>query len=110
MKQYDEIEEIYKKHFCNFNRKQFEDQPFKSVVENESDFFEQLKLVDRRVRESYHAHNKMFVDDGISDEYILEFLENAADKDAIKDEIVYKILKDWAFVAQEAGKQSAVKN
>ena len=79
-------------------------------MENESDFFDQLKLVDRRVRESYHAHNKIFVDDGISDEYILEFLENAADKDAIKDEIVYKILKDWAFVAQEAGKQSAVKN
>ena len=106
--QADDVEEIYKNHFFNFNRKKYEDLPFKSVLENEEIFTTQLKRIDRRVRASYHAHNHTFVDDGLTDEYILEFVHNAEDKEKIKSEIVIKVLKDWAHVAHEAGKQSSI--
>ena len=106
--QAENVEKIYTKHFCNFNRKKFEDLPFREVVENEDLFDKLLKQVDRRIRISYQSHNHTFVDDGISDEYILEFILDANDKEKIKPEIVYKILKDWVYVAHKAGEQSSI--
>ena len=106
--QAEEVEKIYTNHFRNFNRKNFENSPFREVLENEDMFLEQLKRVDRRIRNSYQSNGHIFVDDGISDEFILEFIDNINDKDKINSEIVYKILKEWAYVAGEAGKQSTI--
>ena len=106
--QADDIQEIYINHFRNFNRKNFEDCPFREVLENEELFLNQLKHIDRRVRNSFQSNNHVFVDDGISDEFILEFINNANDKEKIKSEIAYKILKNWAYVAHETGKQSTI--
>lgn len=108
VKQGEEIEEIYRNRFSDYNRKQFEDKPYKEVLENEEFFRDQLKRVDRRVLSSYQSNSGTFVDDGISDEYILEFIDNQEDKEKIKMEIVVKVLKDWASVAQRAGKQSTI--
>jgi 3'-phosphoadenosine 5'-phosphosulfate sulfotransferase (PAPS reductase)/FAD synthetase len=99
------VEEVYKEKFSLFNRSRFEDEPFKDVLQNETIFAEKLKTVDRRVRNSYHENNRTFVDDGISDEYILEFISDGNDKDKIKSDIVIKVLKDWASKANIAGKQ-----
>lgn len=108
LKNYQELESRYTNHFCNFNRAQFETASYKDVIENEHVFKEQLVRVDKRVRESYHANDGVFVDDGISDEFILEFIESSNDKERIKAEIVLKILKNWAHVAHEAGKHSVI--
>ena len=105
-----DVEKIYKNHFCNFNRKKFEDLPFKTVLENEEIFSEQLRRIDRRIRASYHSNNHTFIDDGLTDEYILEFIDCIDDKEKIKPEIVHKVLKEWAYVANKAGKQTSVSN
>ena len=105
-----DVEKIYKNHFCNFNRKNFEDLPLKTVLENEEIFSEQLKRIDRRIRASYHANNHTFIDDGLTDEYILEFINFIDDKEKIKPEIVHKVLKEWASVANKAGEQTSVSN
>ena len=108
LKNYQELESRYTNHFCNFNRAQFETASYKDVIENEHVFKEQLVRVDKRVRKSYHANDGVFVDDGISDEFILEFIESSNDKERIKAEIVLKILKNWAHVAHQAGKHSVI--
>lgn len=103
--QADKLEEIYKEKFSLFNRKQYENEPFKDVIENEQLLAETMVRVDKRVRNSYHFNNHTFVDDGISDEFILEFAEGQETKELIKPEIVIKILKDWAAKATLAGKE-----
>ena len=103
--QADKLEEIYKEKFSLFNRKQYENETFKDVIENEQLLAETMVRVDKRVRNSYHFNNHTFVDDGISDEFILEFAEGQETKELIKPEIVIKILKDWAAKATLAGKE-----
>lgn len=108
--QADELAAIYKEKFSLFNRKHYENEPFKDVIENEQKLAEQLLQVDKRIRGSFQANNLTFVDDGISDEFILEFVESEATKELIKPEIVIKILKDWAAKAVLAGKEIEIKN
>ena len=99
------VEEVYKEKFSLFNRSRFDDEPFKDVLQNETTFAEKLIAVDKRVRKSYHENGHIFVDDGVSDEYILEFINDENDKDKIKIDIVIKIIRDWASKAKLAGKQ-----
>lgn len=108
--QADALEETYKEKFSLFNRKQYENEPFKNVIENEHLLAEQLVRVDRRVRSSYHANSHTFVDDGISDDFILEFVDSQESKEIIKAEIVIKILKDWAYKATIIGQEVAIDN
>ena len=108
-RQADALEKEYIQRFSEFNRNVFGDEPFTKVIENEKIFVKQLKLIGHRISESYDREEKLFVDDGISDEFILGFIEKAEDKDKIKDEIVIKVLKDWALVASKAGEQCLIK-
>lgn len=104
------LKEVYKEKFSLFNRKQYENEPFKIVIENEDLLAEQLVRAEQRVRNAYHADSNTFVDNGISDEFILEFVDNQEAKDKIKFEISVKILKDWASKASLTGKKVVVEN
>jgi hypothetical protein len=107
--QEEELQEIYKKKFSLFNRYHYENEPFKEVIENEQMLVEQLERVYKRIRKSYQSNNHTFVDDGVSDEFILEFVESKELKEFIKPEIVIKVLKDWAAKAALAGKEFEIK-
>lgn len=104
------LEELYKKRFSLFNRKLYENESFKSVIGNEELLSEQLEKVGRKVRSAYNENSGTFYDVGISDEFILEFVDSQESKEIIKMEIVIKILKDWAHKATLMGKEIEIEN
>ena len=102
-----DVQDFFIEKFSEFNRNEFQDTPFKSVLENENVFESKLKFVDRRVRKSYQANNYQFVDDGLSSEYILEFLEQHEDIYKIKETIALRI-KDIVEYASKMDDESCL--
>lgn len=106
--QAEKIEVVYKQKFNAFNRKMYEEDSYKAVLGNEEQLEEMLNIVDKSIRTSYHANNYTFVDDGLTDSFILSFITNLEDKGKIKESIVKKIFDVWAYTAKQAEKQMIV--
>lgn len=100
--QCDEVMKIYLDNFVTCVKRAFEDAPYKKVLEIEDTFKNMLERVDRRIRNSYHENNRTLVDDGLSDEFILEFISNSDEVKKIKQLISQKIMKDWVVLGLEA--------
>ena len=52
----------------------YEEDSYKAVLSNEEHLEEMLSLVDKSIRTSYHANNYTFIDDGLTDSFILSFI------------------------------------
>lgn len=100
--QCDEVMKIYLDNFVTCVKRAFEDAPYKKVLEIEDTFKNMLERVDRRIRNSYHENNRTLVDDGLSDEFIIEFISNSDEVQKIKPLISQKIMTDWVALGQEA--------
>lgn len=100
--QCDEVETRFTGEFVSFIKQEFENAPYKAVLESETTFKDILKRVDRRVRNSYHNNNRTLVDDGLSTEFLMEFVEDAASTERIKVIISKRIMGDWVAVGTEA--------
>lgn len=106
--QAEKIEAVYKQKFSAFNRKMYEEDSYKAVLSNEEHLEEMLSLVDKSIRTSYHENNYTFIDDGLTDSFILSFITNLEDKGKIKESIAKKIFDVWAYTAKQAEKQMIV--
>jgi hypothetical protein len=104
----DELSKHYKEMFVQFNRSYFEESSFKEVLENEELIGSFFKKADRVIRDMYHAHNRTFVDDGLTATFTTEFLENIQEVEKIGKSISDMILKGWAVQAVELGKKTYV--
>ena len=100
--QCDEVETRFTGDFVSFIKQEFENAPYKAVLECETAFKDILKRVDRRVRNSYHNNNRTLVDDGLSTEFLMEFIEDTASIECIKVNISERIMGDWGAVGTEA--------
>ena len=100
--QCDEVETGYTESFLTYTKQAFEDAPYKTVLESEATFRDMLKRVDRRVRNSYHENNRTLVDDGLSDEFLREFIENTDSIQEIKSFISKRIMEDWVAIGSTA--------
>lgn len=100
--QCDEVETGYTESFLTYTKQVFEDAPYKTVLESEATFRDMLKRVDRRVRNSYHENNRTLVDDGLSDEFLREFIENTDSIQEIKSFISKRIMEDWVAIGSTA--------
>lgn len=103
--QYDEVMEVYVDNFVSYVKRSFENAPYKKVLQIEETFKKMLECVDRRVRKSYHENNRILVDDGLSDEFILEFIADSNDVQKIKPMISEKIMKDWVALGNDANER-----
>lgn len=97
-----ELEEMYVGNFVQYNRVAFKGVPERQILDNEQILKDMLKRVDSRIRASYHVNNYTLVDDGLTDEYICEFILNVGDVSKIKVQIESKIMEEWKKRGQEA--------
>lgn len=100
-----ELEEAYISYFVDFNKKVFANASYRQVIENEKIFPEKIQKVFYRIRTSYENNNFVFSDDGLSDEFILEFLADSNDVQKIKPMISEKIMKDWVALGNDANER-----
>ena len=100
--QADEVEKGYIDGFIAYAKEAFENAPYKRVVESGEVFKAMLKRVDLRVRNSYHANNHTLVDDGLSNEFLLEFIADATAAQKIQPLISKRIMEDWVLLGQNA--------
>ena len=96
------LEEGYMEEFSQYNKKAFEGFPERQILDNEQMLKDMLKRVDERVRESFHNNNQTLVDDGLTDEYIFEFISNVESVPKIKDQIVEKLMIEWKKLGKKA--------
>ena len=75
---------------------------FVQIFDNEQIFKNALKRVDKRVRVSYQANNHTLLDDGLSDEFISEFVLDKASASKIQTEIANIMMNDWANIGKKA--------
>lgn len=97
-----DLEDLFDEKFKEYNRQAFEGFPERQILDNEQQLKDMLKRVDRRIRESYHANNYTLVDDGLSEEYISEFVTNVTAIPAIKEQIVIKMMDEWTRLGKKA--------
>lgn len=102
MGQAENLEEGYINEFSQYNKKAFEGFPERQILDNEQMLKDMLKRVDRRVRESYHNNNQTLVDDGLTDEYVFEFISNVESLPKIKNQIAEKLMIEWKKLGQKA--------
>ncbi len=100
--QSNEIEGKYVNKFAIYAKQVFENAPYKEVLESEVTFKEMIKRVDRRVRKSYHENNLSLIDDGLTDEFLMEFIPASNLCEKIKPIISKKIMQDWAAIGKDA--------
>ena len=100
--QCDEIEKRYTDGFAEYVKQAFENAPYKAVLESEDTLKDMLKRVDRRVRNSYHENNRTLIDDGLSREFILEFISDEAAGGRIVDAVSRRIFEEWIAVGADA--------
>lgn len=100
--QCDEIEKRHTDNFVEYAKQMFENAPYKTVTESETVFKDMLKRVDKRVRNAYHENNKTLIDDGLSKEFVLEFISNEAIDNHIVDVVSKRIFEKWVAVGADA--------
>lgn len=96
------LEEIYIGNFADFNKIKFAEFPYSQVVENEQRFGDMLKRVNYRVMESRERHNFTFVDDGLSEKFIREFVKDPQMAGKIQPQIASRIMDVWYKLGEEA--------
>ena len=75
---------------------------FVQIFDNQQIIKDTLKRVDRRVRESFHSNNHTLVDDGLSDEFISEFVADTSSVTKIKMEIANMLMIEWVKFGVQA--------
>ena len=69
---------------------------------------EKIKVIERKVLDSYHKNNRIFIDEGLSDEFILEFVCEESSKEVIKKDISFRICHVWSAIAKETGEKVSI--
>lgn len=78
-----EVQRIYKEQFNEFNKVAFQDDSYKSVIENEQMFAETLERFLCYAKEFYNSENDSF-SRKMMERYIIEFIENESDIATLK--------------------------
>ena len=100
-----DLEDIFVSNFTEFNKIKFAEFPYSQVVENERDFGKKLKRVNYRVMESRERHNFTFVDDGLSAEFINEFVNDPQMAEKIRPQIASRIMDGWYKLGEKADEE-----
>ena len=79
-----EVQNLYKEQFSEFNKVAFQDDSFKSVMENEKIFAETLEKFLNYAKDFYNSENNSFSEEFLG-KYILEFVKNESDIVALKE-------------------------
>ena len=97
-----DLEDLFVDKFAQYNKEVFEGFPEQQIYDNAQRLKDMLKRVDSRIRESYHANNMTLVDDGLTDEYISEFISNVDSLPKVKDAIAEKLMLEWKRIGEKA--------
>ena len=97
-----DVETKFTGDFVTYIHTEFENAPYKAVLDCEATFKDMLKRVDCRVRNSYHNNNRTLVDDGLSTEFLMEFIEDTTVVVHIKENVSKRIIENWVVVGTEA--------
>lgn len=100
--QSEEVEKRYIENFITYTKTVFANAPYKAVLESESAFKDMLKRVDRRVRISYQENNYTLVDDGLSEEFLQEFVTDVTAIEKNTSTISKRIFEDWRAAGADA--------
>lgn len=79
-----EVQNLYKEQFSEFNKVAFQDDSFKSVMENEQIFAETLEKFLSYAKDFYNSENNSFSKEFL-EKYILEFVKNESDVVTLKE-------------------------
>ena len=71
-------------------------------MENEKNFPDMIKKLYYRIRSSYEKNNFVFIDDGLTEEFLMEFVSDKNDIEKIKPIIYKKLMNDWVSLGEEA--------
>lgn len=79
-----EVQKLYKEQFSDFNKVAFQDDSFKSVIENEQIFADVLKKFLGYAKNFYNSENNSFSKE-MMEKYISEFIQNESDIAILKE-------------------------
>lgn len=100
-----ELEKAYVDCFVSYNKETFANSSYSQVIENEKVFPELLERIFYRIRTAYEKNNFTFVDDGLSTEFICEFISNKTEAEKIREVIAEKLMIDWVKLGNEANQR-----
>ena len=100
--QSEDLKDEYITCFINYNKEAFANSSYSQVMENEKNFPDMIKKLYYRIRSSYEKNNFVFIDDGLTEEFLMEFVSDKNDIEKIKPIIYKKLMNDWVSLGEEA--------